>query len=231
MMPSLPPLAPQADPEYLVPVVARLLPVWFPWAFGVGFLLLLAISIFMIVRSELRRLRAREYARLQPTEIEMQTFTVSEVVPVSVIEYRFPRITFTAETCQDIPFGQDKCAWCVYEFADGDSLTELPQCRHVFHTHCVAKLMSRIDRFGSSVSDGGLGSERIDEGPAQAVRLTALQLSTDHSTSIEENYKPSRQLPGELYRRVRTRRLVEFLGHIDDTYEGFNCGGYVAYGS
>ncbi|KAJ4831305.1 hypothetical protein Tsubulata_039664 [Turnera subulata] len=39
---------------------------------------------------------------------------------------------------------------------------------------------------GSSVSDGGLSSERIDEGPAQAVRLTALQLSTDHSTSIEE---------------------------------------------
>lgn len=39
---------------------------------------------------------------------------------------------------------------------------------------------------GSSVSDGGLSMEAIVEGPAQAMRLTALQLSTDHSTSIEE---------------------------------------------
>ncbi|KDP35807.1 hypothetical protein JCGZ_10616 [Jatropha curcas] len=39
---------------------------------------------------------------------------------------------------------------------------------------------------GSSVDDNGLSMEGVAEGPAQVMRLTALQLSTDHSTSIEE---------------------------------------------
>ncbi|XP_002519843.2 protein phosphatase 2C 29 [Ricinus communis] len=39
---------------------------------------------------------------------------------------------------------------------------------------------------GPSVGDQGLSMEGVAEGPAQPMRLTALQLSTDHSTSIEE---------------------------------------------
>ncbi|KAJ8774495.1 hypothetical protein K2173_016941 [Erythroxylum novogranatense] len=39
---------------------------------------------------------------------------------------------------------------------------------------------------GSSVSDNGSSMEGTVEGPAQAMKLTALQLSTEHSTSIEE---------------------------------------------
>ncbi|KAF2316321.1 hypothetical protein GH714_041662 [Hevea brasiliensis] len=62
---------------------------------------------------------------------------------------------------------------------------------------------------GSCVDGSGLTMEELTEGPAQAMRLTALQLSTDHSTSIEEEIL-----------RIKTEHLDDSQCIVNDRVKG-----------
>ncbi|KAG6704538.1 hypothetical protein I3842_07G137700 [Carya illinoinensis] len=46
-----------------------------------------------------------------------------------------PKFPFTAESAAK--FSSSECAICLSEFAPGDEILVLPQCRHAFHVGCI----------------------------------------------------------------------------------------------
>ncbi|XP_030948658.1 RING-H2 finger protein ATL74-like [Quercus lobata] len=41
-----------------------------------------------------------------------------------------------------VPYNTEKCCICLHCFVDGDELSSLPPCRHVFHHSCIAPYLA-----------------------------------------------------------------------------------------
>ena len=54
-----------------------------------------------------------------------------------------PNFVYQPGISGTVPFEERKCAWCQEEFTNGDRLSSLPSCGHVFHSDCIGEYMIR----------------------------------------------------------------------------------------
>ena len=54
-----------------------------------------------------------------------------------------PNFVYQPGISGTVPFEERKCAWCQEEFTNGDRLSSIPSCGHVFHSDCIGEYMIR----------------------------------------------------------------------------------------
>ncbi|KAJ7944598.1 RING-H2 finger protein [Quillaja saponaria] len=106
--------------------------------FGFGIIL----CICTILHSRLRRRQALAAPVATQMDVEMQAMLPPRPLGIDphVLE-RIPEFDFHSGT--EVPYGTDRCAWCLDDFVEGERLSSLPPCRHVFHMHCIHHYLSR----------------------------------------------------------------------------------------
>lgn len=80
-------------------------------------------------------------------DVEMQPPALAGPVGVDpALRNRIPQITFSSAssssgTATVLPRHQDLCVICLSEFVDGDTISTIPGCMHVFHAQCLNHYM------------------------------------------------------------------------------------------
>ena len=77
--------------------------------------------------------------RQEVPELEMR-----EIVGVDPhLRDNIPNFVYQPGISGTVPFEERKCAWCQEEFTNGDRLSSIPSCGHVFHSDCIGEYMLR----------------------------------------------------------------------------------------
>lgn len=96
----------------------------------------------------------RSYDRLTPAagaatvaaEIELQGTSIGPPTPAGVdpdVRRQIPQLIYGSDN-GELPYREEKCACCQFEFMGGESVSILPNCRHSFHSSCIFTHMTRI---------------------------------------------------------------------------------------
>jgi hypothetical protein len=104
-----------------------------------------AICVFIVIVCLLGlyfRYRHGQTNHNRVQEVEMQQIS-GAVEPDIVLEGLSKIIYQPGSSAGAVPFQQDRCTLCLCDYDDGNELTLLSSCGHVYHSECIGEHLSR----------------------------------------------------------------------------------------
>ena len=125
--------------EYETPLLLKVAPLVIAAIFVV-----ISVLIFLIWRPRRPQQGIGTYHGI--SDVQMQVIGVGGGVD-PLIHDKIPKIIYhhpddESSSSSLIPFEETMCVWCRFEFVDGEQLSMLPSCNHVFHSKCIGEYMS-----------------------------------------------------------------------------------------
>lgn len=99
----------------------------------VGFWFVASVLGFLVIAYLCLWICHRRITRTMPNY--HRTPTTADIELPSII-HSIPHITYAPNTV--LPYQEETCAVCLSEFVAGESVSTIPNCRHTFHSHCIA---------------------------------------------------------------------------------------------
>lgn len=104
------------------------------WFSGAALLALVVFTILILLclwRWFRRALRNNGIIAPTTTVAELE---LSAVGLDPYVRQRIPHVIFASTS--ELPYEEEKCACCQFEFMIGESVSIIPSCRHSFHSSC-----------------------------------------------------------------------------------------------